>query len=42
VEVNNLEDPDTVHTDNGGHIPVRYKDYVDVLRKDMAETLAAH
>jgi hypothetical protein len=27
-------------TDDGGDIPVRYKDYVDVFSKDMAETLA--
>jgi hypothetical protein len=39
VEVTTLEDPGNVPTADGGRIPVRYKDYVDVFKKDMAETL---
>jgi len=32
----------TVPTDDGDCIPVRYKDYADVISKDRAETLALH
>jgi len=41
MEVSTLEDPGYVPTDDGGRIPVRYKDYVDVFSKDMG-TLAPH
>jgi hypothetical protein len=33
---------DTVPTDDGGRISVRYKDYVDVFSKNRAETIAPH
>lgn len=32
----------TVTTDDGGSIPVGYRDYVDTFQKDIAETLALH
>jgi len=32
----------TVPTHDGGHIPVQYKDYVDIFSSDRAKTLAPH